>query len=605
MSLQWWKCALTLCVLAPVIWPQAAGPQAVITGEWDGVIAGKLRVIFRIEKTADQPLHGVLESLDQGGAKIAIDEISFDGKRAVRFDWTSLGAVYEGELRSDGSEIAGTWQQGGARLPLILRRRGTAPTAAAVAKLKPVTRGSVPLQPCLASDGATQAMCGTFEVYENRASRSGRKIGLNLLILPALTEKPAADPVFGFAGGPGQSATQALPLASFVMALQQRRDIVLIDQRGTGKSNPLRCPVDRNDAQTLIGHPESVEKLANCRAELEQHADLTQYTTSNSSDDVEEVRKALGYETINVVGGSYGSLAALDYLRRYGSHVRAVAIEGVVPPDYRMPLTFARTIQSALEHLFADCAADAGCQTDFPNLKTEFETIVKRLDREPAKFDFQNGPRDKPQQITLSRGAFVTSLRPVLYQPGLISQLPYIIDRAYQNDWSGFAAISVTMRRAIEDEIARGMAFSVVCPESLPFIREQDIQRETEGTYLGDFDMRLYQKRCAVWPHASVPKDFIAPVRSDVPALLIAGEEDPATPPSMARHAAEGLSHSRVVAIPHGTHSTGSACIDNLFVRFIEAASANGLDAGCVAQIRNPPFLTLEQVRKIRAQSGQ
>jgi pimeloyl-ACP methyl ester carboxylesterase len=596
MSMQCWKCVLALCAFASGVWSQSAPPQGNITGEWNGKIAGKLRVIMRIEKSSDGPLHGALESPDQGGAIIPIDEITFDGKRAFRFTWKGLGATYDGELSVTGAELNGTWEQGGNRLPLILNRPGTGPSAA-ISKLKPVTRGSVPLQPCLASDNATPALCGTFEVYENRASRSGRKIALNLMILPALAEKPAADAVFGFAGGPGQSATQALPFGSFVRSLQKQRDIVLIDQRGTGKSNPLPCPTDPNDVQTLLGRPENIERLSSCRAELEKRADLTQYMTSNASDDADDVRAALGYEKINVIGSSYGSLAALDYLRRHSSHVRSIAIEGIVPPDYDLPLMFAKTIQGALEHLFADCAADAGCRKDFPNLKREFETIVKRLDREPAKFDFRNSPSDKAQQITLSRGAFVTSLRPLLYQPGVISALPYIIGRAYQNDWSPFAAVSVATQRALIDQIARGMAYSVACPEFLPFISEQEIKQETEGTYLGDFDIRLYQKRCAVWPKASAPKDFNAPVRSDVPALLIAGEEDPATPASTARHVAESLSHSLVVAIPYGTHTTGAACIDNLFVRFIDTASVTGIDADCVNQIRNPPFLTLEQVR--------
>jgi pimeloyl-ACP methyl ester carboxylesterase len=602
MSMQWWKCGLALCAFATAMWPQAAATENGIAGEWDGVIAGKLRVVIRIEKT-DQSFRGELESLDQGGAKLPMDEVSFDGKQSVRFELKRIGAAYAGELSRNGSEITGNFEQGGGRVPLTLRRPGAAP--AVTAALKPVTRGTVPLQPCLAIDGATQALCGTYEVYENRASRTGRKIALNLTILPAVAEKPAADAVFAFAGGPGQSAVTAFPLASYVQALRQQRDVVLIDQRGTGKSNPLRCPFDRNDVQLLINGSYSTENLPACRAELEKRADLTQYTTSNAADDVDDVREALGYGKIDLLGGSYGSLAALVYLRRHSEHVRAMAIQGVVPPDYRMPLPFAKTIQSALDRLFANCAADAGCHKDFPDLKTEFETIVKRLDSQPAKFDLPAAASDKPQPVTLSRGTFVSDLRPMLYQPAVVSQLPYILDRAFQNDWRVFAAAVVAVHRAVGDEVARGMAFSVNCSESVPFIGEADIRRETEGTYLGDFDVRNYRKNCGLWPYASVPKSFLAPVRSGVPSLLISGAEDPATPPSMAGHAAEGLSHSRVVIIPNGTHLTGGECIDKMIVQFVEAASEAAVDAGCVNQIRHLPFLTLEQVRKIRGQAGQ
>jgi pimeloyl-ACP methyl ester carboxylesterase len=342
----------------------------------------------------------------------------------------------------------------------------------------------------------------------------------------------------------------------------------------------------------------SMGSFPGCRAELEKHADLTQYTTSMAADDVDDVRQALGYDKVDVLGGSYGSLAALVYLRRHAAHVRAVAIEGVAPPDYRMPLAFAKTIQSALNRLFANCEADAGCHKDYPGLKAEFETVIKRLDREPAKFDFQSTPSGKAQEITLSRGAVVSDLRVLLYEPSIVSQLPYILHRAYQGDWSGFAAAAVTMRSATDSAIARGLAFSVNCSEALPFIDEADIRRETEGTYLGDFDVRVQQQNCAAWPHATVTRDFLAPVRSDVPVLLIAGEEDPATPPWLAVHAADGLTHSRVVAIPHGTHLTGAACIDNMMVQFIKAASVEGIDAACADRIRNPPFVRLEQAEK-------
>jgi pimeloyl-ACP methyl ester carboxylesterase len=474
----------------------------------------------------------------------------------------------------------------------------------AAATLQPVTRGSVALVPCLAANGALQALCGTVDVYENRASRSGRKIALNVMILPTVSNTPAADAIFGFAGGPGQAATTAIPLASFIAPLRQERDVVLIDQRGTGKSNPLRCPFDPKDVRRVLERPEAIEQLSSCRAELEKVADLTQYNTANSSDDADEVRAALGYDRVNVVGGSYGSLAALDYLRRHEAHVRAVAIEGIVPPDYRLPLLFAKTIQGSLEHLFADCAADATCHKDFPGLKSEFDSIVKRLDRAPAQFDVQDGVSGTPLGITLSRGAFVTSLRPLLYQPGIVSQLPYILDRAYRGDWSGYASYALLMGRALEGDIARGMAFSVVCQESSPFISEQDIRTETSGTYLGDYDLRIYQKRCGVWPKARAAGDFPSPIRSAVPTLLIAGDEDPATPTWTARHAAEGLQNSLVVGIPYGTHATSAACIDRMIVQFIGAASTAGLDTACVKQIRNPPFLSLEQVARLRAQAG-
>jgi pimeloyl-ACP methyl ester carboxylesterase len=578
-----------VCALGPLIQWTAAQPAATVAGEWNGAIAGKLHVIVQVERVADNSYRGSMESVDQDHAKLNIDEVSFDGKRAVGFELKNISATYSAEMNAEGTEMTGIWQQSGARVPLTLRRSGTV----ALKTLKPVMRGRVPLQPCALSEG--EGLCGIYEVYENRKTQSGRKIALHILVLPARAEKPVPDAVFGFAGGPGQSAAEAYPLLPTISLLRQQHDIVLIDQRGTGKSNPLRCTFSRSNAQALMNGPASVLDLAGCRAELEKRADLTQYTTSIFADDVDEVRDALGYDKIDLMGGSYGTLSALVYLRNHGAHVRAVVLEGVAPTDYRMPLEFAKGIQSSLEHLFADCAADADCHRDFPNLKTEFETVVKRLSQKPAEFKYEHGS-DPPQPITLSRGAFVSDLRSLLYVPGIVSRLPYILHRTFENDFGPFSAVAVAMRQETGDVIARGMSFSVNCSEAVPFISEADIRRETEGTYLGDFDVRIYQKNCSQWPHAVVPREFLDSVRSDVPSLLISGAEDPATPPRLAERAAKNLSHSRVVAIRKGTHLTNSLCIDNMIVQFVNQASLEGLAAGCVEQIQSQPFLSLKQV---------
>jgi len=576
------KTVLAVCLFALTPWFHSLAQQKKeVTGEWDGTIAGKLRIIVRLEPGADKALHGSLESVDQGHLKIDVDEMSIDGTK-VQLEMKKIGASYNAELSADGSELVGTWQQGGARVPLTLRRPG-----AVRAELKPTVRGRISLNPCPAGDG--QGLCGSYEVYENRVTKTGRKIALHILILPALAEKPAADAVFGFGGGPGQAASEAYPFATFVAALRKQRDIVLIDQRGTGQSNPLRCAYDESSIQALLSGPSFVKDLDACRKELDTKADLTQYTTSIAADDADEVRDALGYEKIDLLGGSYGTLAALVYLRQHGDHVRSGVLEGVAPPDYRLPLPFAKTIQSALDHLFADCAADAKCHANFPNLKSEFETVVKRLDAAPATFEFP-GADGKPQTVTLSRGAFVSGLRPMLYQPAIVSRLPYILHRAFENDFKLYTTAENAMRRAVNQSIARGLAFSVDCSDAVPFITEGDIARETAGTYLGDFDVRTHEKICDAWPHAKVSRDFLDPVRSDAPMLLISGEEDPATPPWLAQHAAEKLTHASVVAIPKGTHLTGAECIDHMIEQFVAQGSMSGIDTGCVNEVRNPAF---------------
>jgi len=582
---------LTLsALLAPCF---AASPVA---GDWQGNLLGRVRLNLHVQENDDGSLRGTLNSPDQGNITIPIEALRFDNG-TVRAELKSIGAAFEGKLDAAGAEISGTWQQGPNTLPLVFRRPGAAPQFT----LKAVTRGRVALEPCRTPDANTEGLCGKYEVWENRTTRQGRKIALNLMVLPALAEKPAPDPVFALAGGPGEAAVTTYPSAGYIGKLRRERDVVLVDQRGTGQSNPLPCDVgDTNDPQVLVAGLFAFDYVAACRAQLEKRADLTQYTTSIFADDLDEVRAALGYGKIDLLGGSYGTKAALVYLRLHGDQVRSVVLKGVAPPQYKVPLPFAKTIQAAVDRLIDDCAADAVCGKSYPNLKAEFAAVLDRLAKTPAQFTLPHASTGKPQTVTMPRSAFVANLRTVLYVPALASQLPYMIHRAFDNDWAAYGAGVFTINRSVGDAIARGLSLSAVCTEDVAALTEPEIRRETDGTYLGDFQVRAYQKACGQWPHGSVPKDYYAPVRSDVPTLLIAGAQDPATPPAMAEEAARGLSHSRVVTMAQGTHLTTSPCIDDLVAAFVSRGSAEGLDASCTEQIRRPPFVTPEQMDAAR-----
>jgi pimeloyl-ACP methyl ester carboxylesterase len=592
--------ALIACSLFGIGQPTSpAAPSAdnsPITGEWQGTIV-KFRLVLKIEQPAGGPLSGTLLSLDQGNVTIPLDAASFDSGGVLHIDLKSIRASYEGKLSADKTEISGTWQQGGASLPLVFRRPG----ASAKFTLKPRTQGRVALEPCRTADGNTEALCGQYDVYENRQSQQGRKISLNIMLLPAIADKPAADPFFAFAGGPGQSAVEAFPLAGYVTKVRQQRDVVLVDQRGTGKSNLLQCSLKSgSDPQAIVGEAFSLDKIRECRAEMEKKADLTQYTTSIFADDMDEVRQALGYDKINVFGGSYGTKSGLVYLRRHGDHVRTLTLEAVATPEYRLPVPFAKTIQSSVDRLIARCAADAGCHKDFPDLQNEFKTLVEKLEKSPAQFQVQNQP------VTLSRDIFVSSLRTLLYIPQLASTFPLMIHSASQGDWSTYGNAVLFLTKNLEGIVARGMSMAVICTEDIPGLTDSYIRQETQGTYLGDAQVRRYQTYCKTWgTPGSIPKDFYAPIRSQVPTLLISGVLDPATPPEMAQHAAHDLPNSRLIAIKEGTHGTGAPCIDGLVADFVQQGSAAGLDASCADQIHLPPFVGLAALKQAREAAGQ
>src|SRR5829696_560069 len=225
------------------------------------------------------------------------------------------------------------------------------------------------LKPCTGYDTPVDAYCGTLKVYGDRLVKPGRQIDLNIVVLPALRSDAQPDPLFFLAGGPGQGAAKlAKVVREIFRRVQNDRDIVLVDQRGTGKSNPLNCLNDEDDSLQSImqTNDQTIAKLKMCQAQYD--ADLTLYTTPIAMDDLDDVRAYLGYEKINVYGGSYGTRAALVYMRQHGDRVRTAILDGVAPPNMRLPLYFPRDTQRAFELLAKDCAADEGCNMAYPNL---------------------------------------------------------------------------------------------------------------------------------------------------------------------------------------------------------------------------------------------
>ena len=251
-------------------------------------------------------------------------------------------------------------------------------------------------------------------------------------------------------------------------------------------------------ATSVILHPPEI--VRSCRAELEKVANLTLYTTPIAMDDLEEVRAAMGYDRINLYGGSYGTNAALVYLRRHPARVRSIVLKGVAPPDFKLPLSFNKGVQHAMDRLIEDCGRDAECGKAFPKFKEEFAAVLAKLEKAPANFIVVNPVTGIKQQIELSRAAFVDSLRLMLYVPDMISMLPLIIHSAYENDYIPFATYAFLLTRQIDPQLARGMQLSVLCAEHVPFITDADIKRETTGTYYGDDRVKAYRRTCAEWP---------------------------------------------------------------------------------------------------------
>lgn len=446
------------------------------------------------------------------------------------------------------------------------------------------------LRPCASEEGPSDALCGRHEVFEDRAAGAGRRISLKIVVWPALSADAEPDPVVFLAGGPGQGAAAlAREVRDLFGKLQVNRDIVLVDQRGTGGSSPLDC---RSDLDTLaaLNEPDQVglDRLKQCLAGYD--ADPRFYTTAIAMEDLDEVRALLGYDRVNIYGGSYGTRAALVYLRRHGQHVRTLVLDGVAPPDMRLPLYFPRDAQRALDRLVADCAADPACAAKYPDFDRRLRELFARLDRDPPTVRLVHPRTGLAETVRVDATLVANLVFGTLYSPLMSSMVPELLARAEQGDFQGLLALAMT-GEGTSANMSVGMQLSVICTEDAPRIGAGEGERAAAGSLFANRLLTAASKACEFWPRGELPADYYAPVVSAVPALVLSGDLDPVTPPSWGDLVAAQLANVTHLTAPftgHGVMTTG--CGQKIVTQFITAGSAEGLDSSCLATLERPPF---------------
>ena len=452
------------------------------------------------------------------------------------------------------------------------------------------------LKACRVAGVDTEVKCATFEVIENRETRQGRKIALNIVVLPAGARVKEPDPIFLFAGGPGQAAADLAPQALAILGgLNAKRDIVLIDQRGTGKSNFLNCKmpdVDQPGMSDLVKRDALTAKLiAKCRDQLVQKADLTQYTTTIAMADYDEVRAALGYRQINLWGGSYGTRSAMEYLRRYPQQVRTVTIDGVAPPSMALPITFSRDAGAVYEKMLAACEKEARCEKTFPGLKARVDRLLDTLAKQPRKTSVADSVTGMPREIEVTRDMLLVSVFSTLYVPEMTALLPANLAAAEGGNFAPLLAQGALFGDFAEDKIAFGMRLSVACAEDIPRIAKADIEREAQRVPFGRVFIDEFAKACEGWPKGRMAADFDQPVKSDKPVLILSGGLDPVTPPLHGDEVKRSLSNALHLVAPNVGHGVSvRGCAPKLVKKFIETASVADLDGACLQRLPRPMF---------------
>jgi len=483
---------------------------------------------------------------------------------------------------------------GGARLAAEPPPSEPAPAPAAEPSPAPAApRPALALDPCELPRLEGAARCGTLEVWEDPEAGEGRKIGLRVAVVPATGDEPAAGALFVLTGGPGQSAVQ--PAAVFARVFAEARkthDLVLVDQRGTGASNPLRCPFpgSDDDPQSFLGDQMPAAAFEACLETLD--ADPRLYTTPIAADDLDRVRAALGYERIDLYGLSYGSRVALVYMRRHPERVRTAILAGAVPTDMKVPTHHAPDAQRALDLLFEQCAADPECRAAYPDLESKFWTVWERLGKAPVEVVLQDPKTGREVTLTLDRDLFNEEMRWRLYDHES-NLVPPLVEQAYRGDFRNIAALLLRLRRLFAPSmaLATGMFMSVTCTEDVPFIDPAEARRLAEGTFLGTYRVDQQQAACAVWPRGEVPEGFTEPVRSDAPVLILSGYRDPVTPPAWGERVAAHLPNGRHVVLRHGFHTGMGACEGALMNRFLIEGTAAGLDTSCAERASEDPWV--------------
>ena len=451
----------------------------------------------------------------------------------------------------------------------------------------------IALSPCdlTASQGRQEvdARCGTLSVPLDRSDPDGETIDLFVAVVEALTEQPAADPLVVIAGGPGEAATRFFATAEDAFSrILRGRDVVLVDQRGTGQSAPLDCG-DAADGLFLSGPAALIDAGVACLESLDH--DPRFFTTTTAVADLEHLRIALGYDELNLYGISYGTRVAQHYLRRFPERTRRVILDGVLPPGLALGPDVALRSQAALDALFERCESEPKCRNAFPDLRRSFEAVFERLEDAPVALSFEHPRTGETVDIALDRMLVAGIVRLLVYSPQTASLLPVLIDAAHGGDYRGFATQALLVSEAME-ELSVGLNYAVVCTEDMPYAYPLDLDEQAE-TYMGTAFVEITTAVCEHWPRGVMDDDLRDPLASDKPVLMLSGELDPITPPAYARQAAAGLANAvQVVGRGQGHGMLMVGCVPRLMAEFVETAEPGSLDLDCVDRIRPFPLFT-------------
>lgn len=471
--------------------------------------------------------------------------------------------------------------------------------------------GALSLQRCeigrrgIGGVGTVRAWCTRFDVPEDWSAPAGRHIGLRVAIVRSSALRSERDPLVFLDGGPGGAATEDYPAVAPALALlRKRRDILLIDQRGTGGSNALGCQAAQDAAAPASPPPAapsppptspprggdiaaSLALVQQCLAAVRKHAAPEHYTTSDAVRDLEAVRQALGAPQLDLLGISYGTRVAQQYAARYPGAVRSVVLDSPVPNTLALGSEHARNLEQVLKLLFARCSADSRCRQGFGDPYATLYRLRDRLRARAQSLTIRDPATYEPLSLEFGAEDLAAVVRINAYSPVTAALLPLALSQA---DHGNFAPL-VSQKKWIGDDlgsqITGGMELSVVCAEDADLLAPRP---EDAATLLGNAQIAKIQSACTVWPRGERPADFHQPLASALPVLILAGQYDPVTPPAYGSAMLRTLSNARLLLAPGQGHGViGAGCMPRLVDQFIDQLTPHSLDDRCLLQLGDTP----------------
>ena len=445
------------------------------------------------------------------------------------------------------------------------------------------------LRPCFINGLKDRAECLALDVPLDYADPGGRQISIHAAVVRASGSAPEADPIWVFAGGPGEAAAEYGALVRSVFSrVHKSRDIVLVDQRGTGKSNGLRCDVEPGRIVETL--EEWTDIVRDCREAA--GIDVRHFTMENVIRDMEAVRARLGYERLNVWGGSWGTRTTALYLKRHPDRVRSIIVDGTAPPDLSLFETAPTSADRALRLLIADCAADAACAETYPNFEAQVAAYLAKADAGTLRYIGNDPVTGDAVDLPITFVAAVESIRSVMYSADATVMLPFMINEADKGNLAPLAAL-MAGSATLSSGMYVGATLSIICGEEIPRVNEARLQAAAAESFARDSYYTYWKASCDGWQALPPAADAHDPIASEVPALILSGDLDPVTPPSMGEHWVNTFPNGRHIVTPGNGHITSrTACMPRLLAEFVNDLDVGALDATCLDHLKRLPVIT-------------